>query len=104
MFRQSIIYLILSIFVVLFAKYIHLLIVYIGMGYVFLNVKLIPIFNTTPFGIMIRNVFSLTLLPAIIVGIPALAYRAIKGKTMPYLIETAWIIWLIIVLSKVLIH
>ena len=104
MFRQSVIYLILSVLIVLFAQYVHLLVVYIDMGYAYLNFKLIPIFSASPFGMMIRNVFTLTMLPVILVGIPALAYRAIKGQTMPYFIEVTWILWLIIVLSKVLIH
>lgn len=104
MFRQSVIYLILSILVVIFAQYAHLFVVYIDMGYAYLSLKLKPLFSASPFGMMIRNVFSLTLLPVILTGIPVLAYRAIKGKVMPYYIELTWILWLIIVLSTVLIH
>lgn len=104
MLKQSIIYLVLSILVVFFARYFHLLIVYIGMGYAFLNVQLMPLFNALSLNLMLRNVVSLSLLPIILVGIPALAYRGIKGQTMPYLIESAWIVWLIIVLSKLLVR
>lgn len=104
MLKQSIIYLVLSILVVFFARYFHLLIIYIGMGYAFLTVKLMPLFNAMSFNVMMRNVVSLALLPILIVGVPALIYRAIKGQVMPYLIESAWIVWLTLVLSKVLVR
>lgn len=104
MLKQSMIYLVLSILVVVFARYFHLLIVYIGMGYIYLQVKLMPLFNSLSFSVLIRNVISLTLLPLLVIAIPALAYRAIKGQTMPYLIESAWVVWLIVVLSKILVR
>lgn len=104
MLRQSLIYLILSILVVLFAQYVHLLVVYVDMVYTFINVQLAPIFSNSATGIMIRKVISLVLIPVIIAAIPALIYRAIKGKQMPYFIEVTWFLWLIIVLSKVLIR
>jgi hypothetical protein len=94
----------ISIVVVLFAKYTHLLIVYIDMLYTYVNVTLAPIFNNTDLGIMIRRVLTLVLLPVMISGIPALIYRLIKRQNMPYYIEITWIIWLIIVLSKILIQ
>lgn len=103
MLKQSIIYLILSILVVLFANYAHLALVYIVTAYTFVTIKLTPIFSGTAYGIMIRNIFSLVLLPVIIAGIPALLYRAIKGKHMPWFFEITWGLWLIIVLGKVLI-
>lgn len=104
MLRQSIGYLILSIIVVLFAKYAHLLIVYIDMFYTYVNVTLAPVFNSSDLGILIRKILTLVLLPVVIVGIPALIYLAIKGKRMPYFIEITWVLWLVIVLSKVLIR
>lgn len=105
MLKQGIIYLILSILVVLFAKYAFLFIVYIDMIYTYFDINLTPIFSGNSYGTLIRNVLSLTLLPVIIAGIPALIYRAIKGKgkQMPYFLELVWVLWLIIVLSKVLI-
>lgn len=104
MIRQTLVYLFISIVVVLFAKYTHLLIVYIDMLYTYVNVTLAPVFNNTDLGIMIRRVLTLVLLPVIISGIPALIYRLIKRQNMPYYIEITWIIWLIIVLSKILIQ
>ncbi len=104
MLKQSIAYLILSILIIIFAQYTHLLVIYIVMFYTFITLKLTPLFNGLDNGVMIRNIFSLALLPVIIAGIPALLYRAIKGKHMPGFFEITWILWLIIVLSKVLIR
>lgn len=103
MLKQSIVYLILSILIVLFASYVHLGIVYIDMFYTWIVLILTPIFSSGSFGIFIRNVFSLVMLPLIIVGVPALIYRAVKGKQIPWFIEITWVVWLIIVLSKILI-
>lgn len=104
MLKQSIIYLLLSILVVLFAQYVHLLIVYIDMVYTFINVQLAPIFSNSISGITIRKVITLVCLPLLIAAIPALIHLAIKGKQMPYFIEVTWFLWLVIVLSKVLIR
>ena len=104
MLRQSIGYLLLSIIIVLFEKYAHLLIVYIDMVYTYINVALAPIFSNGDLGILIRKIITLVALPALIVAIPAFIYLAVKGKRMPYFIQITWIIWLVIVLSKVLIR
>ena len=104
MLKQTTVYLILSICIVIFAKYVNVLIVYIDLFYALINVKLMPIFSSSALGVLIREVITLTLLPLVIAGIPALIYRGMKGKHMPYFIETAWVLWLIIVLSKILIH
>ena len=104
MLKQSIIYLVLSILIVLFAEYAHICIVYIVLFYTYINVKLALIFSNSALGIMLRQVLSLVLLPIAIAAIPALIYRAIKGSQMPYFMEVTWLLWLVIVLSKVLIH
>lgn len=104
MLKQCAIYFILSILIVLFAGYAHLLIIYIDVAYTYINVKLAPLFSHAPSGGFIRNVISLVLLPVIIVGIPALIYQLIKKQQMPYFIEIIWLFWLVLVLSKVLIH
>ncbi|WED42257.1 hypothetical protein [Legionella cardiaca] len=104
MLRQSLIYLILSILVVVFAKFAHMLIVYIDMLYAFINVKLTPIFSHTGLGLVIRKVILLVFIPVIIAAIPALTYRLVKGKDMPHLIELTWCLWLVIVLSNILIR
>ena len=102
--QQGIIYLILSIAVVLFAQYVHLLIVYIDIFYTYINVQLSPIFSNSPIGTLIRKVLTLVLIPVLVATVPALIYRVIKGKHLTYFIEITWFLWLVIVLSKVLIH
>ena len=104
MIKQSLIDLFLSILVVLFAQYIHLFIVYIDVLYTYINLQLAPIFNQSATGVLIRKVLTLTLLPVMIAMIPALIYRAIKGQQMPYLLQTTWLLWLVIVLIKVVIQ
>ncbi|ARG98081.1 hypothetical protein [Legionella micdadei] len=104
MLRQSLIYLLLSILVVVFARFAHMLLVYIDMLYVFINIKLTPIFSQGGLGTVIRKVILLVLIPVIIAAIPALSYRLVKGKEMPYFMELTWCLWLVVVLSNVLIH
>lgn len=104
MLKQAIIYLCISIAVIFLAKYIHLVIVYIDLAYTYVNVKLAQIFSPGETGSLIRRVFVLVIIPVIIVGLPALIYRLIKRKTMPYFFELIWIIWLIVVLSEILIR
>ena len=103
MLRHSIIYLLMSILVVLFAKYAHLIIVYVDMFFTYVNLKLTPIFSQTGWGLVIRKILVLSLLPLIITAIPALLYKLIKGGEMPHFIAITWIIWTIIVLSDILV-
>lgn len=104
MLRHFLIYLLLSILIVLFAKYAHLLVVYIDVFFTYVNVKLTPIFSQTGWGLIIRKILVLMLLPIVIAGIPALIYRAIKGRDMPHFIAITWVIWTVIVLSDILIR
>jgi len=103
MLKQAILYILLSIVVVIFAKYLHILVVYIDTIFTYLSIKLAPVFSKTALGLVIRKTIVLILLPVIIVGIPALIYRAVKGKQMPYFIAVTWLVWLIIVISNILI-
>ncbi|CAM2948389.1 hypothetical protein [Legionella worsleiensis] len=104
MLRQSLIYLLLSVLVVIFARYAHLLIVYIDLLFTYINLKLTPIFSQTGWGLIIRKVLVLMFMPIVITAIPALLYRAIKGREMPHFIAVVWVIWTIIVLSVILIR
>lgn len=104
MYKQIIIYLLLSILVVLFAEHAQILIVYIDMLYTYVNVCLAPIFSQAHLGVLIRKIFSLVVIPVGLAAIPALIYRLIKGKSMPYFIQLTWLFWLVIVLSKILIR
>lgn len=103
MLRQSFIYLILSMLVVIFARYIHFLIVYLDIAYTYANLQLAPFFSQHEAGILLRNIIILTLLPILLTSIPALIYKGIKGGTMPYYVEATWIIWFLIVISKIII-
>jgi hypothetical protein len=104
MLRQSIIYLTISILVVIFANYAHLLIVYIDMFFTYVNLKLTPIFNQTGWGVVVRKILVLVLIPVTLAAIPALIYRGIKGRPMPYFIATTWVLWTVIVLGDILIR
>ena len=104
MLRQSLIYLGLSILVVIFAKYTHLIVVYVDMFFTYVNVKLTPIFSQTGWGLVIRKILVLVLLPVTLTAIPALLYKAIKGSEMPHFIAITWTIWTVIVLSDILVR
>ena len=104
MLKQSIIYLVASILIILLAKYIYLLILYIDMAYVYINVSIAPVFSHSATGVLIRKIVSLTLIPVILAAIPAIIYWLFKRRAMPYLIPSIWILWVIIVLSKILIR
>ena len=104
MLRQSLIYLTLSILIVIFAKYAHLLVVYVDMFFTYVNLKLTPIFSQTGWGLVIRKILVLVMLPVIITAVPALIYRAFKGRDMPHFIAITWTVWTVIVLSDILVR
>lgn len=104
MLRHGLIYLLLSILVVVFSKYAQLIVVYIDMFFTYVNLKLTPIFSQTGWGLVIRKIVILIILPVAITAIPALFYRIIKGGEMPHFIAIAWIIWTVIVLSDILLR
>lgn len=104
MLKQSLIYLLLSILVVIFSRYTHLLIVYIDMFFAYINYQLTPIFSQTGWGLVMRKVVILILIPILLAGIPALLYKIIKGRNMPHFIISVWVIWTVIALSDVLIR
>jgi hypothetical protein len=103
MLRQFLIYLALSILIVVFARYAHLIISTVDTAFTFINLKLSPIFNPSGMGLIARKTIVLMLVPLILAGIPALIYRAIKGREMPHLIAATWVFWTLIVISDVLI-
>lgn len=104
MIKQAIIYLLISIIIVIFATQIQTILLYINIIYNNVNIKLAPIFSSTYSGMVFRKTFSLLLLPLIITGLPAVTYRVIQGRAMPYLIEVTWIVWLTLVLASILIQ
>ena len=104
MLRQSLIYLLLSILIVIFAKYAHLIIVYVDVFFTYINFLLTPIFSQTGWGLVIRKILVLTLLPVILAAVPALLYKAIKGKEMPHFFAITWVFWTVIVLSDIIVR
>ncbi|MGL5743080.1 MAG: hypothetical protein ACRCXC_11365 [Legionella sp.] len=104
MLRHSLIYLLLSILIVVFAKYAHLVVVYIDVFFTYINLKLTPIFSQTGWGLVVRKILVLVLLPVVITAVPALIYRLIKGRDMPHFIAITWVIWTVIVLSDILVR
>lgn len=103
MLKPSLIYLVLSFLVVLIAKYLHVLVVYIDIIYTKTNILLSPFFSSNNAGQLLMGIIVLTLLPIGITAVPALIYRALRGKLMPYYYEATWCVWLIIVISKIVI-
>jgi len=74
------------------------------MFFTYVNIKLTPVFSHTGWGILLRKILVLMILPLIIAAIPALIYRVIKGHEMPHFMATVWVIWTVIVLSDILIR
>ncbi|WP_131782284.1 hypothetical protein [Legionella gresilensis] len=104
MVRQSLIYLVLSIFGVLCTRYIHAFIVYTDILYTHLYGKFFLFFKPNSLDIIISKVIFLVLIPVVIVGIIALLYKLITGKKMPYIIELTWLLWLVLMLCNIFIH
>ncbi len=102
--RQILIYFLMSVLIVVFAKYAHLLVLYIDTFFTYINLQLSTVFSHTGWGLIIRKTLVLMFLPIILVAIPALLYRAIRGREMPYFIASIWVIWTIIVLSDILVR
>ncbi len=98
------IYLGLSILVVLFSNYTQDFARLVLQFYQFVDTQIAVFFSTSPSGLNLRHVFTLVICPLILTGIPALVYRFTKGGMMPYYLEATWLIWIILVLSKILVR
>lgn len=104
MLKQSLVYLILSLLVVLFATYAKVFCIYVNLLYVYINNLLEPLFGTGLMGEVFRDMVTLSITPCALAAIPALIYWLIKRKKMPYLLELIWVFWLTLALSSYLIH
>jgi len=104
MLKQSLLYLLLSVLVILFAKYAKLFVLYADLAYTYINTFLEPLFGSGFVGEIFRNLFTLVLVPLGMAAVPALIYWLIKRKHMPYFIELTWLLWLIIAMSSYLIR
>lgn len=101
MFKQTIFYLALSILVVIFSRYFAIGIIQIDQFYTWLNLKLSSVFSNSIVGLTVQQIIILMMLPIVVAGIPALTYRLVKGDSMPYFLNVIWLVWLIVVLSRV---
>ncbi len=97
-------YLILSVLIIVFANYAHIFTKMVVDFYQYVDDHIAVFFSNSSAGLNVRHVFTLVICPLIITGIPALAYRYIKGSPMPYFLEATWVIWIILVLSKIFVR
>lgn len=104
MLKQSLIYVLISILVVLFAKYLHPLLIWINGLYQIVENLLSPVFSSGGLGNTVCKIILLTLIPVVLAAIPALLYRVIKGGNMPHFIAVTWCFWLVVVLSHILVR
>ena len=104
MHKQGLLYLLLSMLVIMFAKYAKLFVLYADIFYTYINTLLEPLFGSGFVGEIFRNTFTLVLVPLTIAAIPALIYWLIKRKHMPYFVELTWLLWLVIAMSSYLIR
>lgn len=102
-YKPYIAYVSLSILMVVLAKYVNQVIVFIAYLYDYVDDHLEVLFNTSPAGILSRNTLALVVCPLLITGIPALGYYAIKQSKMPYFLETTWLVWIIMVLGNTMV-
>ncbi len=101
MMKQSAIYLILSILVVFFAKYVYLVLMSIDSFYSVINTKLTPLFNQGGLSRTLQKTVLLVIIPILVALIPTLIYRLIEGKNMPYFLPLIWCLWIISVFSNI---
>jgi len=77
---------------------------YIHSAFLYVGNFITPFFNLLDLGLLARKICILMIVPLTFTGIPALIYKAVNGKTMPWFMEATWILWLILVLSHILIR
>ena len=104
MYKQALIYLILSIVIVWFSHTLYLGMIYLNTFFATLSAKLRPLFSWTPDAYGLTKLLEFVLVPIIVTAIPALIYRLVTGKNMPHFIAITWCIWWILILSYILIR
>ncbi len=95
-------YLLFSMLVVFLAQYIKIGLIYLDILYAHVSLYISPIFSNSGNGAITRTITILTIMPLMMSGPPALLYRFVKKKPMPYFFELTWFFWLVLVLSKML--
>lgn len=100
MLKQSLLYLVLTILVVLLARYVYYGLLYLNSIYYYLYSLIYPLFNPGYHGKIIIKVILLLIIPLMMAGVPALIYRLIKGRDMPYFNEAVWCVWVVVLISN----
>ncbi|HVT62289.1 MAG TPA: hypothetical protein VHD33_02230, partial [Legionellaceae bacterium] len=77
-------YLLITTAAIIFTAYVRLLAQWVEWIDAYLNDILSIVFSPTPLGHTLQQMLSLALTPLLIVAIPALIYRWIKGQLPPY--------------------
>ena len=60
------------------------------------------VLNSSDLGIHLRHILSLALTPILIVALPTAIYWFFKKKMPAYLIQTIWVLWIIVAMSRLL--
>lgn len=97
-------YLILSVIAILFANRIYNFLVYYHNLLADLDTALYPVFSSSYSGTMLRRTLVLLLLPVIISGVPALLYRLVRKKNLPYFHVITWILWLTLLFAMIFVY
>lgn len=92
----------MSVVVILFAQYTHIVAASAIKYYVYVDSALEIFFTHSHTALKLRHITALFISPLILTGIPALTYHAIKHKSLPYFIEITWFVWVVIALSNIL--
>ncbi|MDF1757739.1 MAG: hypothetical protein P1U74_05535 [Legionellaceae bacterium] len=95
-------YVVLSVLVIIFAKYINEVVTFMVAFYNTIDSHLEIFFSKTEAGDICRSSIALVVSPLVLTGVPAAIYYAIKRSKMPYFLAAIWLAWLIIVLSNLL--
>lgn len=103
MLKNSLIYLLATIFVVFFSYLFPYTLHAINQLYSYLYALIIPFFSVDHRGSSLVKIILLVIIPVAIAAIPALLYRLIRKREMPYFLSTVWIVWLIVVFSNLLV-
>ncbi|MCR9192002.1 MAG: hypothetical protein NXI01_05010 [Gammaproteobacteria bacterium] len=95
-------YCVLTVVIIFYASYSREIASWVTLVNVELNYYLDFIDGATALGLRLRQIVALALTPIVILAIPTIAYRLIKNKMPPYLIQAVWVLWIIAAVSRLL--
>lgn len=102
MLKQSLIYLLLTILIVIFSNALHHVVLYITWSYKEIYAFILPYFHPNTQGQFIIRLILFIIIPLILTSIPAFLYKLICRKDFPYFMELLWGTWTILTLSILL--